>query len=392
MDLRMNMFEYQKNQQYIATISNGLEAEGAKELMELGAEQTFENYRVVSFTAMPYNMMKITVMNRLFSRILAPLARFKCISDDDLYQYAYRKIEWEQILSPEDTFSIFANVGNSNITHSHYSALNLKDAIADYFRDKYGKRPDVERDNPDVEISVGIFKNEAIISVDVGHGPLHRRGYRARALEAPLKENLAAALVRISGWDGSKPLYDPFCGSGTILAEAALQYCKMPPSSLNIKWGFERLPDYDKSDWEQLKDEIRSQIRPLPPDLIFGSDIDARAIKIAQDNLGNLPFAEEITLTQHDFKAEKIENAMIVCNPPYGIRLDEVEKVKVMLGEFGDFLKHKCQGSTAWILLGDKELMPSVGLKPSRRVIIYNGDIECRFVEIKIREFITPPV
>lgn len=385
------MFEYQKNNQYIATISNGLEAFGAEELKELGAEQTFENYRVVNFTADAYNMMKIVVMNRLFSRILAPLAKFKCTCDNDLYQYAFRKIAWEDILSPDDTFSVFANVGNSNITHSHYSALNLKDAIADYFREQYGRRPNVDRENPDVEISVGIFKNEAIISIDIGHGALHKRGYRVRALEAPLKENLAAALVRISGWDGSKPLYDPFCGSGTILAEAALQYCKMPPSSLNNKWGFERLPDFDKSDWEQLKDEIRSRIRPLPPNLIFGSDIDTRAVNIAMENLDCLPFADEVTITRNDFRDRNIENAMIVCNPPYGIRLDEVEKVKVMLGEFGDFLKHKCQGSTAWILLGDKELMPAVGLKPSKRIVIYNGDIECRFVEIKIREFITPP-
>lgn len=391
MDLEMNMFEYQKNNQYIATISNGLETEGAKELAELGAEQTLVNYRTVSFTANPETMMKITVMNRLFSRILAPLARFRCLSDDDLYQNTYRNIEWEQIMSPDDTFSIFANVGNSNITHSHYSALNLKDAIADYFRDKYGKRPDVDRDNPDVEISVGIFKNVAIISLDIGHGALHKRGYRLKGVEAPLKENLAAALVRISGWDGSKPLYDPFCGSGTILAEAGLQYCKMPPASLNTKWGFELLPDFDEAEWENVKTEIRSELRPLPPNLIFGSDIDSRAVRIAQDNLANLPFGDEVTVTQRDFKSQNIENAMIICNPPYGVRLDEVEKVKLMLGEFGDFLKHKCQGSTAWILVGDIDLVNSIGLKPSRRVEIYNGDIECRFVEIKIREFITPP-
>jgi putative N6-adenine-specific DNA methylase len=389
--LTLIMFEYQKSNQYIATISNGLETEGAEELAELGAEKTFLNYRAVSFTANPHAMMKITVMNRLFSRILAPLARFRCLNDDDLYQGARRNIEWEKIMSPDDTFSVFANVGNSNITHSHYSALNLKDAIADYFRDKFGKRPDVDRENPDVEISVGIFKNEAIISLDIGHGPLHKRGYRLKGVEAPLKENLAAALVRISGWDGSKPLYDPFCGSGTILAEAGLQYCKMPPASLNTKWGFEQLPDFDAAEWEKVKTEIRSEIRPLSPNLIFGSDIDSRAVNITHDNLDNLPFADEIAVTLCDFKALSIENAMIICNPPYGVRLDEVDKVKVLLGEFGDFLKHKCQGSTAWILVGDKELVNFIGLKPSRRVEIYNGDIECRFVEIKIREFITPP-
>lgn len=384
------MFEYQKNHQYVATISNGLEAEGAKELLELGAEETFENYRAVNFVANPLNLMKITVMNRLFSRILAPIARFRCETDSDLYDFALKKIEWENILKPDDTFSIFANVGNSNITHSHYSALNLKDAIADYFRDKYGRRPNVERDNPDVEISVGIFKNQAIISVDVGHGPLHKRGYRVKNVEAPLKENLAAALVRISGWDGTQPLYDPFCGSGTILTEAALQYCRMPPSSLNSKWGFKKLPDFDLETWENVQEDIRSQIRPLPPNLIFGSDIASRAVESTLSNLDNLPFAEEIQVTQEDFRVKRIENAFIICNPPYGIRLEEVEEVKDMLKEFGDFLKHKCQGSTAWVLVGDKDLVRSIGLKPSKKIEIYNGDIECRFVEIKIREFITP--
>jgi putative N6-adenine-specific DNA methylase len=385
------MFDYQKNNRYLATISNGLEAEGAKELAELGAEDITESYRAVYFTASPEALMKITAMNRLFSRVLAPLIKFRCFSDQDLYKNAYHNVEWELLLSPDETFSIFANVGNSNITHSHYSALNLKDAIADYFRDRFGSRPSVERDNPDVEISVGIFKNEATISVDVGRGPLHKRGYRVRGVEAPLKENLAAALLRISGWDGSKPLYDPFCGSGTILAEAGLMYCKMPPASLNSRWGFERLPDFDANQWEQIKEEIRAEIRPLPAGLIYGSDLSSRAVEITRENLEYLPFAEEITVTQQDFRERNIENAVIVCNPPYGVRLDEVEQVKIMLKDFGDFLKHKCQGSTAWILLGDKDLVNSIGLKPSRKVIIYNGDIECRFVEIKVREFITPP-
>lgn len=383
------MFEYQKNNRYLATISNGLEAEGAKELTELGAEDITESYRVVHFCATPVALMRITVMNRLFSRVLAPLAKFRCYSDDDLYKYAYHNVEWDELMHPEETLSIFANVGNSNITNSHYTALNLKDAIADYFRDKYGRRPDVDRDDPDVEISVGVFKNEATISLDVGRGALHKRGYRVRGYDAPLKENLAAALLRISGWDGTKPLYDPFCGSGTILAEAGLLYCNMPPASLNNEWGFYRLPEFDEQQWECLKDEIRSAIRPLPKGLIFGSDFSSRAVSIAYENLEYLPFCDEISINQEDFRDKSIENAVIVCNPPYGIRLDEVNNVKKLLKEFGDFLKHNCQGSTAWILVGDKDLVTSIGLRPSRKVIIYNGDIECRFVEIKVREFIT---
>jgi putative N6-adenine-specific DNA methylase len=378
------MFEYQKTNQYTATIAHGLEEEGAKELAELGATQVKLHYRALSFVADQYTVMKIAYMTRLCSKILAPLAKFSCISDDALYQHAYKKVKWETLFNTEHTFSIFANVANSNITHSQYAALKLKDAIADYFRDKCGKRPSVDRDNPDVDISLWIFKNEASISFDVGHGPLHKRGYRIKSVEAPLQETLAAALVRISGWNGTKPLYDPFCGSGTILAEAGMQYCHLPPSVKHKKWGFQFLPDYDPKAWEKLQAEVQKQVRPLPSNLIFGSDIDPKAIEASEANMAVLSFGKNVSLEQGAFRMRPIENAMIICNPPYGVRLAEVENVKRLLGVFGDFLKQKCQGSTAWILV-EKDLVKSIGLSPSHRVIVYNGDIECRFVEIVIR-------
>jgi putative N6-adenine-specific DNA methylase len=378
------MFEYQKKNQYTATIAHGLEEEGAKELRELGAGNVKEGYRALSFEADFYTLMRITYMTRLCSKILAPLSKFSCISDDILYKQAYRNIPWETLFSHTQTFSIFANVANSKITHSQYAGLQLKDAIADYFRDKFGQRPNVDRDNPDAALSLWIFKNEAIISLDVGHGALHKRGYRLKSVEAPLQETLAAALVRISGWDGSKPLYDPFCGSGTILAEAGMKYCQLPPAVKPHKWGFQLLPEYDPRDWEKLQAEIQKHTRQLPPDLIFGSDIDPLAVEASEANMAVLPFGKNVTLNQGAFRMKPIENAIIICNPPYGVRLAEIENVKRLLGIFGDFLKQKCQGSVAWILL-DKDLVKSIGLMPSRKVILYNGDIECRFVEIRIR-------
>lgn len=384
------MFEYQRMNLFTATIAQGLEEEGAKELIELGAGKVIPQYRAISFEADIPTLMKITVMNRLCSRILAPLAKFPCNSDDELYQYAFSRVDWDILMCATDTFCIFANVGNSNITNSHFSSLNLKDAIADYFRELYGARPSVNRDNPDVNFAVGVFRNEATLSLDIGHGALHKRGYRLKTVEAPLQETLAAALIRISGWDGSVPLYDPFCGSGTILSEAAMFYCNQPPSPLDRTWGFERLPEFEPGAWGQLKREIQENTQPLPPNVIFGSDVDFRAVDAAKTNLSSLPVANNVTVSRHDFAAKPIENAMIICNPPYGIRLDETENVKLMLKQMGDFLKHQCQGSTAWILVGDKDMVTSIGLKPSKRLVIKNGDIECRFVEIKIREFLTP--
>lgn len=378
------MFDYEKSNRYIGTIAHGLEEEGAKELAELGATQIRPRYRAISFMANSYVMQRITVMNRLFSRILAPLLQCRCSSDDSLYHSATQFVNWAELFGPDQTFSIFANVANSNITHSQYAALKLKDAIADYFRNKYGRRPNVNREIPDVEIGLAIFNNEATISFDIGHGPLFKRGYRIQSVAAPLQETLAAALLRISGWDGEKPLYDPFCGSGTILAEAALQYCHIPPASKQAVWGFQKLPTYRRQEWEKLQSEIKQQIRPLPANLLFGGDISSEAISCAQTNLETVPFGKNIALAQRPFNAVPIENAMIICNPPYGVRLGEVEEAKKLMTEFGDYLKQQCKGTTAWILLADNELVSAIGLKPSRKVVVYNGDIECRFVEIVI--------
>ena len=213
------MFAYQNDGRFFAQVARGLEELAGAELAELGADEVEASGGGLHFHADAAGLYRVNYCSRLVTRVLAPLAAFPCPSDQALYETA-RALDWEALLTPENTFAVFANVWDSSITHSHYAALRLKDAIADHFRESSGRRPDVDTEHPDVWISLNIRQDRAVISLDTSGGSLHRRGYRVQSVPAPLQETLAAALVRLSGWQGERPLVDPMCGSGTILAEA----------------------------------------------------------------------------------------------------------------------------------------------------------------------------
>jgi putative N6-adenine-specific DNA methylase len=263
----------------------------------------------------------------------------------------------------------------------------LKDAIADHFTDTHGARPSVDRRGADLWLNLNIYRNKAIISVDCSGGSLHRRGYRVDAREAPLQETLAAAVLRHSGWQGETPLVDPLCGSGTILAEAWMLASGLPASykRMSRKPPFACLPDYDGETWAEVKAAADGLAKTLPAGFVRGSDVDGQAAGVARKNLARLRGGRNVHVTKRDFRSlETIEGATIVTNPPYGRRLGEREKVKVLYRELGDFLKRRCTNSTAWILAGDAELVKSIGLRPKRRIPLFNGPLECRLVEIPI--------
>ena len=378
------MFEYQKTNHYFAQIASGIEESGKNELRELGAENPQLAHRGIYFNADRATLYRINYQSRLLSRVLAPMLKFGCHSTRYLYNKA-SEIEWDQFFTPEHTFAVFANVSNSQIKHSQYAALKLKDAIADYFREKYGKRPNVKRINPDVWISLHIENDLATISWDTSGGALHRRGYRIDAVEAPMQETLAAAIIRLSGWDGSTPLYDPFCGSGTLLAEALMNFCRIPAGYLRKRFGFEFLPDFEAKIWEKVKKEADSDIRDLPEGLISGSDISSQAIKIAQQNLKRLPQGEKINIGVKDFRQiESLGNSTIVCNPPYGIRMKSTNEMSELYKTLGDFLKHHCKNARAFIYFGDRNLIPAIGLKPSWKKPLRNGGLDGRLARFEI--------
>ncbi len=376
------MYEYQKNQLYFAQVPGMMEELCKEELTELGASEIVTTYRGVYFKSDLVNLYRINYTSRLISRVLAPLIKFKCPNTNALIKAA-KKINWEDFCSVEKTFAITSTVTKSTITNSLYASQCLKDVIADFFRDKYGKRPDVDTVNPDVRFNLHIEKDDAVLSLDTSGESLHKRGYRLLAGDAPMQETLAAAIIRISKWDGENNLWDPMCGSGTILCEALMHYCRIPAQYLRTKFGFSNLPDFSFSDWEKIKKDADKNIRPLPIGLIQGSDKSQRVIKVAEENLSRLPFGDTVKLSGQPFQhINNFEDGTLIVNPPYGIRLGEKEEVQLLYKEFGDFLKTKCKGTTAFIYTGDPSLRKSIGLRTSRRIPLINGKLEGVLLQI----------
>jgi len=378
------MFEYQKTNRFFAQVAGKMEEYGAAELKEFGVKEITPVYRGVWFKTDLEHVYRINLWARLLTRVLAPLLTFSCHSTDYLYKTAL-KMEWDKLFTSENTFAIFATVSNSKITHSRYAALVLKDAIADYFQERDGKRPNVDREEPDIWINLHIDKNKAHISLDTSSGSLHKRGYRINSVPAPIQETLAAAIIRISGWNGKVPLMDPMCGSGTLLAESLLHYCRIPSAFNRKQFGFEFLPDFDSTKWQEIQTAGRRLRRPLINDLLIGCDIEQRAVNAARSNLNSLQNGHLVRIQKRDFREHPgLENGVIISNPPYGIRLGDEKQLESLYKDLGDFLKQKCKGSTAWIYCGNRNLISHLGLKPSRKIPLVNGNLDGRLLKVEV--------
>ncbi|MFO8083455.1 MAG: class I SAM-dependent RNA methyltransferase [Desulfobacterales bacterium] len=379
------MFIYQKSKRYYAQVSTGLESIVAKELQALGAHNVVPGFRGMYFSADSEVLYTVNYKSRLISHVLAPLASFECQNREDLYRNG-KSVDWSRIFSLDNTFAIVANVSsNEHLRHSKFAALCLKDAVADHFRSKFGRRPDVDASGADVWINLHIQGKNATVSLDTSGGSLHRRGYRIETVDAPMQETLAAALVEVSGWHGEKPFYDPMCGSGTILCEAMMKACKVPAGFFRKKFGFFFLPDFNKNLWKKIKQNEDNNIEKLPCALIAGSDLDPIAVKAAKTNCKMLPGGDRIQITQNDFTdVPRLENMMIVCNPPYGIRLKKGHHLGSFYKTFGDFLKQRCKGSQAIIYFGNREMIKHIGLKPSWKKPMRNAALDGRAVKYEL--------
>jgi len=301
-----------------------------------------------------------------------------------LYKNA-KQITWEDFFAPGSTFAVFANVSDSEIFHSRYASLRLKDAVADYFRERTGSRPNVSVRDPDVLLNLHIRHDKAEISIDTSGGALHRRGYRIEAVSAPMQETVAAAIIRFAKWDGSLPLYDPMSGSGTLLCEALMHYCHIPAGIFRNKFGFECLPDFDGVIWKQVKKNADTDIRPLPRGLIAGSDISEKAVAIARTNIMGLHHGKNVMIERSDFRSlPAFGKHVIVANPPYGIRMGADEDLGAFYKDLGDFLKLKCTGSSAYIYFGDRAYIKKVGLKASWKKPIRAGGLDGRLVKYEM--------
>ena len=377
-------YQYQKDFRYFAQVADGLKEAGAGELNELGAEDVRPEFSGIHFRADKSTLYRINYLTRILSRCLAPLISFACHDTDTLYQKA-KQIEWEDFFAEGNTFAVSANVSNSAISHSKFAALRLKDAVADYFKEITGQRPDVSVRNPDILLNLHIRNDKAVISLDTSGGALHRRGYREETVPAPMQETVAAAIIRYSEWDGSVPLYDPLCGSGTLLCEALMRYSNIPAGVFRNQFGFEFLPDFDGAVWKQVKKEADGHIRELPEGLIAGSDVSAEAVSAARTNLMGLHYGNNVNVEKADFrKLPALEEHVIVTNPPYGIRLGRDENLEMFYKYLGDFLKQKCKGSAAFVYFGERKYIKKIGLKASWKIPIKAGGLDGRLVKYEM--------
>ena len=375
-----------KDFKMVATTLFGLEGVLADELTKLGAKEVKESVRSVSFRGDKGFLYKANIASRTAVRILKPIKTCKIYDEEDLYE-AIQKIKWEKYLDVEGTFSIGAVVNSKNFTsNSHYISLKSKDAIADYFRHKYSKRPNVDLKYPDVKVHIHIQKEWLTISLDSSGDSLHKRGYRTATNIAPINEVLAAGMILLSGYTGDENFIDPMCGSGTILIEAAMIANRIPANINRKHFAFENWKDYDEDLYFTIQDALLNKIRSSHFK-IMGFDKAPSAVKKARQNIISANLDEFIGVHHVNFfnsTKEVFGNTTILFNPPYGERLniDTVEFYK----KIGNTLKHNYSGSKAWLITSDIQALKHVGLRTSKRIALKNGDLDCRFVKYELYE------
>lgn len=361
----------------IAKTFHGLEEILAKELTELGASDIEIGNRMVAFTGDKALMYKANFCLRTAIRILKPIKHFKANTADEVYENI-KSIAWENYLDNTKSFAVDAVVFSNEFRHSKFVAYKVKDAIVDYFRDKTGERPSVRINNPDVLLNIHIAEDRCTLSLDSSGESLHRRGYRQEAVEAPLNEVLAAGMILMTGWKGECDLIDPMCGSGTIPIEAALIARNIAPGVFRKEFAFEKWVDFDQDLFDSIYNDDSAE-REFNH-RIYGYDNNPKANEIATHNVKAAGLSKEITLKLQPFQQfeQPREKSIIVTNPPYGERIstDDLLGLYRMIGER---LKHAFAGNDAWILSYRDECFDQIGLKPSVKVELYNGALECQF-------------
>lgn len=363
----------------------GFEEILSKELRNLGAVNVKEGVRNVSFEGDKGFMYKANLSLRTAIKILKPIHSFYVKDEKDLYNKIYN-MDWSEYLSPETTFAIDATVNSDHFTHSLYVSQKTKDAIADKFRATDGKRPNVDIKFPDIRINIHIQKNNCNVSLDTSGSSLHHRGYRTATNIAPINEVLAAGLLLLSGWDGQCHFLDPMCGSGTFLTEAAMIACNIPANINRKEFAFEKWQDFDAGLYEKIIDSCLNKTREFHFKII-GYDKAPSAIQKAQDNVENANLTEYIKIERKNFfESEKFtkNHLHMVFNPPYGERLNiEMEE---FYGKIGDTLKQNYPGTDAWFITSNLEALKFVGLRPSRKIKVFNSHLESRLVKYVMYE------
>ena len=364
-------------QEYLAKTLQGLEGVLADELKALGAKDIEIQRRAVSFKGDKKTLYKANFWLRTALRILKPVAVFKVNSPDDVYT-EIKKLKLEELINANKTFSIDTTVYSEQINHSRYVTYKAKDAIVDYFTEKYGKRPTVSVANPDIYFNLHISHTTCTLSLDSSGAPLFKRGYRVAQTDAPINEVLAAGLLMLSGWKGQCDFIEPMCCSGTIAIEAAMIALNMAPGLFRKEFAFERWADFDKDMFDEIynDDSLEREFKHK----IYASDVSAKAIGIANANIKSAGLSRYIETKVMDIAEMPVQEKPIhsVFNPPYGERLNDFS-IKELYSTIGTTLKHKFPGSNAWIISSSMLGFDNIGLKPTKKMQLINGDLKCDF-------------
>jgi len=361
----------------IAKTFRGLEEVLATELVHLGANNIELQRRAVSFTGDKALLYKANLHLRTASRILKPILTFKAGNPDEVYENV-KKINWSDFMTVNTTFAIDATVYSDEFMHSKFVTYRVKDAIVDWFKERTDNRPSVRLDNPTLMFNIHISQKQCTLSLDSSGESLHKRGYRITQNEAPLNEALAAGMLLLAGWEGQTNFVDPMCGSGTLLIEAALIALNIPPGIYRSSFAFEKWNDFDK----ELFDEIYNDDSAEKPFnfKIYGSDISARAIQISEQNVKSAGLMKHIELQRKsvaDLEAP-VENCMLVTNPPYGERITS-DDIYGLYASLGAMMKHRFTGNTCWVISSHEECLDKIGLRPTERIKLLNGNLDCWF-------------
>ena len=363
----------------------GFEEILAKELQQLGAQEVEIGTRMVSFKGDKGFMYKANLSLRSALKILKPIYHFRAFNDQSLYK-GIQGIDWSKYLNANQTFVIDTTIHSDNFKHSQFVSQKAKDAIVDQFRDKFGQRPSIDKDFPDLRINIHIDRDQCSVALDTSGASLHHRGYRTATNIAPINEVLAAGMLLLSGWDGSANFLDPMCGSGTILVEAAMIACNIPANINRKEFAFEKWNDWDNDLFDQIIDALMKRTREFHHTIV-GYDKAPSAVQKAKDNVRNANLEDYITISQANFfetKKETVGPLQMVFNPPYGERLDiELER---FYRELGDTLKNNYSNTNAWFITANLEALKYVGLRPSRKIKLFNGSLEARLVKYEMYE------
>ncbi len=394
----------------VAKTFKGLEEVLAQELIELGANEVQMERRAVSYKGDKAMLYRANLCLRTALRVLVPIRveslkvknersrKTKVESrkpEDQVYEIA-KSVKWEQYMTKDSTFAIDATVYSESLRNSRFVTYRVKDAIADYWTEKTGKRPNVKTEDPDVRINVHIANETVTVSLDSSGESLHKRGYRVATTEAPISEVLAAGMLLIAGWKGQCDLYDPMCGSGTIPIEAALIARNIAPGVFRKSFAFEKWPDFDEELWSEIYNDD-SKERDFAHK-IYGSDASFYAVQQATKNVKSAGVQKDVELRQirlEELKVESLElkevesrktaslkvesEKIVMINPPYGERLASNKDMEELYGKIGTALKHQFTGATAWIISSNEAAMKCIGLKPSKKMRLLNGELDCQF-------------